>query len=169
METWRFKKGGEIVARQRRVPLRDRFDAMIDKRSDGCWLWTGSLESHGYGKVRVGGKKVGVHRLNWELLRGPIPAGLVLRHTCDRRHCVNPDHLIPGTHDENMADMLLRQRQRGAVGDRNSHAKLTSAQIPLIRAAHRRGRTCTSLAKALDVSAVQISKIVRGVAWSEVA
>ncbi len=71
----------------------------------GCWHWTGAL-SQGYGQVRLGSRKVAVHRLAWELFVGPIPPGLVIDHMChnedtscaggapcQHRRCFNPGHL----------------------------------------------------------------------------
>ena len=42
---------------------------------------------------------------------GEITDGLVVRHTCDNRICVNPEHLEVGTHQDNMDDMVRRNRQ----------------------------------------------------------
>ncbi|UGO47583.1 HNH endonuclease [Morganella phage vB_MmoP_Lilpapawes] len=39
---------------------------------------------------------------------GDIPAGMVVRHTCDNKRCVNPNHLLLGTRKENTHDMLER-------------------------------------------------------------
>lgn len=64
-------------------------------KTDTCWLWTASLDTHGYGHVSYGGKLRLAHRLLYELLKGPIPDGCVLDHICRTRHCVNPDHLRP--------------------------------------------------------------------------
>jgi hypothetical protein len=44
---------------------------------------------------------VSPHRFAYELLVGPIPAGLVLDHLCRNRLCVNPNHLEPVTNSEN--------------------------------------------------------------------
>lgn len=57
------------------------------------------------------------HRVVYESLVGPIPAGLELDHTCRVRRCVNPDHLEPVTHAENQRrsrrhPMGARDRQR---------------------------------------------------------
>jgi hypothetical protein len=57
-----------------------------------CWLWLAAA-SHGYGRVRMDGRTMAAHRVIWELLVGPIPAGLILHHRCDHKLCVNPDHL----------------------------------------------------------------------------
>jgi hypothetical protein len=62
----------------------------------GCWLWTASKTSWGYGQLSGSpetSKTLLAHRLSYEIHKGPIPAGLELDHLCRVRHCVNPDHL----------------------------------------------------------------------------
>ncbi len=77
--------------------------SLADRRSLGrCWVWTGATAGGGYGYVRWEGRAQRVHRVVYELLTGPIPAGLVLDHLCRRPSCVRPDHLEPVTHQENM-------------------------------------------------------------------
>lgn len=76
----------------------------------GCWLWDGATYANGYGWIKAFGKVVSVHRFSYELHNGPIPDGLHILHSCDVRHCVNPDHLRPGTHQENMAEAAERGR-----------------------------------------------------------
>lgn len=63
-----------------------------------CWLWTKTIQSEGYGVLRVDGKLEYVHRLTYELLKTSIPEGLELDHICRIRRCCNPDHLEPVTH-----------------------------------------------------------------------
>ena len=70
------------------------------KLQDGCWLWMGSTTWSGYGQVSVLGKTTSTHRLAYELHKGPVPAGLVLTHSCGARSCMNPDHLEPVTVSE---------------------------------------------------------------------
>jgi hypothetical protein len=65
-----------------------------------CWLWTGSLDRHGYGKVGAHGEGL-AHRLSYVLNVGPIPEGLTLDHLCRNPRCVNPAHLEPVTGREN--------------------------------------------------------------------
>lgn len=77
----------------------------------GCLEWTGSVNASGYGRVYVDGKLVYTHRYAYEQAKGEIPAGSVIRHTCDNRRCCNPDHLIVGTPAENYADMRERGRE----------------------------------------------------------
>lgn len=64
----------------------------------GCWLWSGYLASNGYGRFH----RRAAHRLVYEAVSGPIPAGLDLDHLCRVRQCVNPEHLEPVTRSENL-------------------------------------------------------------------
>lgn len=86
----------------------ERFWSKVDTDGPGgCWLWTGALNADGYGSFQVESRRsIGVHRYAYELLVGPIPAGLELDHVkaqgCRHRHCVNPAHLEPVTHEENV-------------------------------------------------------------------
>lgn len=79
----------------------------------GCWIWMAGLMPNGYGSACVNGKSVNAHRAMFSAKNGPIPKGLVVRHTCDVRECVNPDHLILGTQKDNIRDMHDRGRYAG--------------------------------------------------------
>lgn len=73
------------------------------RQVDGpCWIWTGSYSSPGYGQAWDGSRTRPAHSLIYELLVGPIPDGMELDHLCRVRACVNPDHIEPVTHAENM-------------------------------------------------------------------
>lgn len=55
-----------------------------------------------------------VHKVVWEVHFGPVPKGLVVRHSCDNPPCCNPDHLLIGTQQDNVNDMIERGRYRGS-------------------------------------------------------
>lgn len=86
----------------------ERFWAKVNV-TDECWLWTAQINQNGYGMFSVKGLPVRAHRFAYELLVGPIPDGMVVRHACDVPSCVNPSHLLVGTQADNLRDM----RQRG--------------------------------------------------------
>lgn len=108
-----------------------RLWARIDKHGpNGCWLWTGAT-TYGYGVIGWTGRKTKrTHRLAYELLVGPIPAGLELDHTCHNadltcaggvtcihRRCANPAHLEPVTGRTN----VLRGQAPTAINKRKTH------------------------------------------------
>lgn len=103
--------------------------------------------SHGYPYMRVDGKLSTVVRHLWEDRHGPIPDGMVLRHRCDNRACINLDHVLLGTHADNVRDRVARER---------SHRKLGVADILAIRRSDDR---IVDLALWLGVSRRTISKI----------
>lgn len=91
------------------VPLRPldeqellRFESKIH-RTESCWLWIGSMDGAGYGRFSFEGSASRLaHRIAYTHWHGPIPDGLSLDHLCRVRNCVNPDHLEPVTHAENI-------------------------------------------------------------------
>lgn len=97
------------------VSLEDRFWDRVSIGGPGCWEWEGSLTRWGYGQLgfRRKDKKtmLRAHRLMWLILRGDIPPGLCVCHTCDNRKCVRPSHLWLGTVGDNNRDTALKGRQ----------------------------------------------------------
>lgn len=86
--------------------------------NSGCWLWLGGHSPRGYGMFYVNGKNRAVHRVSFELYVGPIPDGLELDHKCRNPACLNPAHLEPVTHIENM-----RRGQPGIITGAKQRAK----------------------------------------------
>lgn len=108
----RHQSHGDVPILPRKTVASRLWDK-VDK-TDTCWLWTGYTTPDGYGVMageREGDRNrtSGVHRVSYELLVGPIPAGLEIDHLCQVRNCVNPDHLEPVTRDENARRAGVRQ------------------------------------------------------------
>lgn len=131
-----------IHGHQSRRPAVDRFWEKVDQNAPGgCWLWTDFL-ARGYGRISIGGRMVRAHRFAYELLVGPVPEGLEIDHLCRVRHCVNPAHLEPVTHAEN----LRRSDSISAVyarRDRCASGHEFTAENTYVRAGgHRDCRAC---------------------------
>jgi hypothetical protein len=82
------------AARVIRGSLGERLARGFDRDDSGCWLWSGAT-TNGYGVIQEGGRQQRAHRVMYEQLVAPIPEGDDLHHTCGKRRCVNPEHLIP--------------------------------------------------------------------------
>jgi hypothetical protein len=82
-----------------------------------CWMWTASKNPNGYGQISENNKCVLVHKLVFERLRGPVPAGKELDHLCRRPACCSPAHLEAVTHKVNQ----LRGFSPFAVNARKTH------------------------------------------------
>jgi hypothetical protein len=67
----------------------------------GCWEWNPVCAS-GYGMYRKGSALMVAHRFVYDKLIGKIPEGKELDHLCRNRRCVNPNHVEPVTHRENL-------------------------------------------------------------------
>lgn len=75
---------------------------ILPNRITGCWEWTGARDLRGYGNVRLGRRVRKAHCVVYEVLYGPIAAGLECDHLCRVPWCVNPAHVELVDHAENV-------------------------------------------------------------------
>lgn len=140
--------------------LRRLIAEKTEETQDGCWRWTGSDNGVGYGKLYLL-----VHRVAWMLAHDEPLDGRVLRHACDNPSCHNPDHLLAGTQQENMADCIARGRgnRRALRGDAHPATRISEDDAERIRERYRAGGVLQrELAEEFGVAQSHISKIVRG-------
>ena len=148
--------------------------AVADEET-GCWNWQGTVGQRGYGSIytTIGprGKKttahLRAHRVAYSLWNGPLRDGECVLHTCNNPRCVNPDHLIQGTQQENMAH---RRNSRGEYYTGDRHNRLTKESLEalrdLIRAAVSQGTShglATLLAEEFSIGVPAIRYHVRNV------
>jgi len=101
--------------------IKARFIGKVDKTSEtGCWNWIAGRSGMKYGRFHMKGKSMMAHRASYILFVGPIADDLLALHSCDNHVCVQPLHLKPGTHEQNMqeaADRGLMQAPNRILSD----------------------------------------------------
>jgi len=121
------------------------------------------IRSDGYAQLFIENKLTLAHRFVYEQCFEEIPEGLVVRHTCDNRACINPEHLELGTHIDNMGDMVLRGRSMR--GQNHTNASLTEEDVLNIRASEL---TQKELGQKYGVNFSTIGKIKRREKWKHI-
>jgi len=102
-------------------------------------------------------------------------------HRCNRSICCEPTHLYADDHAGNMRYLSEQGRrpsgdrngsrlhpERLARGERQGLARLTSAQVRAMRAAHAAGETFTAIARRLAVARSTVTRAITGASWAHV-
>jgi len=110
-------------------------------------------------------KKYYYHRQAYIKAYGEIPAGMCVRHLCHNPYCANVEHLVLGTHQDNMNDMVEAGRQSKGVNVHTS--KLTNSIVKEIQIAKGK-QPATTLAKKYKVHRTTIYRIWRKEAWRHI-
>lgn len=139
-----------------------------DTTASGCWEFRSGAMKSGHCRIRMNGKHVLVHRLSYETWVGPIPEGQLIRHKCDNPPCMNPDHLEPGTHQDNRDDVMARGNPTFKRGSDHYASKVDEDQVRAIRAGYTSGNSLVSLSLEYGLSTSAIKKIADRRSWKHV-
>lgn len=174
------------------------FWSQVDIRAnDECWRWTGGLfvERGNYGRAYIRREGFRAHRIAFFVHYRIDPQGFEVCHRCDNPPCCNPHHLFKGTQADNMADCKKKGRfptgdqhwtaiypekvshgpEHGQLikdnvprGEKRKLAKLKDADIPEIIRLVKEGAVQHAVAKTYGVTDTVISRICRGIAYTNV-
>lgn len=124
-----------------------------------CWPWLSTVSPNGHAMKTVAGKSTPAARWMWAQLFGPIPAGMVIYHTCGDQTCINPHHLRMGS----QADAC-----RNGPGSDRTPVTLTPSDVRELRSIPADDRTpnrARALADQLGVTVGTVRSIWRGSHW----
>jgi len=137
---------------------------VVEGGATECWPWLGTVKKNGYGQLWFNGKPDRAHRVSYQINKGPIPDGMLIRHTCDNKVCVNPNHLLTGTPLDNARDAI--ERNLYPRGETQGRAKLTLVQVEEIRRNWRnRTESQRSMSDRFGVSTSCIQFVATGNSW----
>lgn len=131
--------------------LKQRLMSKIFITENGCWQWTGAIFKKKYGnyaQIRMGrrgfSKNTKAHRVSYELFVGTVPDGLELDHLCHNTLCINPAHLEPVTHAENMK----RRKDSGLEYCKHGHKYTNETTYIRLDNGRRECKICRKLRRA---------------------
>ena len=150
----RFVRGHNMLSKTRIIT---NDDYVLENRgySSSCWIsrWKPS-DPRGYTRVRSANRRIGIHVLMWIQVNGPVPEGLFIDHLCREPSCINPAHLEPVSHTENV--------RRGKV------PKLTPEKVRTIRFLRGLGYRQEEIARRVQSTRGTVSNVLRGVHWNDI-
>lgn len=132
--------------------------------TNGCWIWEGTKLDNGYGQISIEGKRFSPHRLAWQFVNGEIPEGMFICHSCDVRSCINPEHLFLGSSDDNINDMI--SKNRNVKHESHGMARLTWSDVKAIRSRYQSDST-SEIAKDFNLEFGHVLRIGNNSAWHD--
>ena len=164
--------------------FKDKFLSLIHiNNSTGCHEWTGWRDAEGYGSICINRERFRAHRIAFSLSSEDDIRGMCILHKCDNPGCVNFEHLVLGTHKDNMADKKSKGRQSGgdthyartspeklARGASAGGAKLKDDDVKKIRVLRNdNGLTLREIGAMFGVSLSTIHLIASRKTWDHIA
>lgn len=149
--------------------LLDEFEENFDK-SDGCWKWKYSTNKDGYASFSINGKVYLAHRISYLIYKGFFDEKLEIRHICNIPCCVNPNHLLFGTHQDNMNDMVKSKTRINKMCGSDNHKTLLDEEgvLEIRRLYSTTNITQKELADKFYTSVQSIDRIVNRRTWKHI-
>lgn len=141
--------------------LKDKFLSWIKKDKNGCWILKRGADKNGYTRITFNWRRMGGHRLAYEIFIGPLEKGKLVCHRCDVPSCVNPKHLFLGTYSDNLVDCVRKGRHPGS--------KLNIKKVMEIKNKIKKGEeSLRSIARFYGIAHNGIQEIRDGKRWAHV-
>jgi hypothetical protein len=159
MNVTRLSRGRLYTSRARPITWQEESEPRYPGLTP-CWNCTSHRpNSDGYPHCGRRGRPITIYLYVYEECFGFLPEGQVVRHKCDNRTCINPEHLVDGTPYDNIHDAISRGRNQH--GHKHWRAKLSTEQVSEVRALLTTGLSQAAVGLKFGVSQTCIGKIGR--------
>lgn len=142
--------------------LSDKKDYFENSNSINCWIWNAFRDRDGYGVFR----KFRAHRVSYYFKHKHIDDCLLIGHVCNNPNCVNPNHLIQITNQENMNYMV--ESGRSASGEKHARSNLNEIIIQEILLNIFNNVPKSYILSHYKISESQLFHILNGDSWEKV-
>ena len=152
------------------APLIDRFLRRVNKQGKivseelgNCWEWLGAKYGEGYGqlKLHIWSEKL-THRWSYKHFKKENISDKLVRHKCDNRSCVNPEHLELGDSIDNVRDMLKRNKNNPCG------RKFNKEQIDEIKKIRDEGKMYKEIATLYNCNRRTIERLCLNKTYTEI-
>lgn len=152
--------------------VKRKIESKCNKKSDSefpteHWMYPKASDEAIYPTRGFLGKMYDLHKLVYLLWKTTsIPDGLVVRHKCPEKCCVNPDHLELGTQRQNMDD---KNRDGTQSRGENHHSAKIDDNTALAIKRSRGEETQVMRAKRFKVSLSVVRNIDNNLSWKHIS
>lgn len=178
-EGWSDKQIEDFILNRLKKPYisckddQDIIKAVYDntvENHEGCWIWQGPVNHSGYPGINYNGQRLSkVHRHVYRIINKDLPEGLLVRHRCHNKRCLNPLHLDVGTHKDNAKDAIDNQHSMLYMqdGSDNHQANMSEAQVYEARILFRTENYSTAeIGRMFGVSRKNVANSINGTYYS---
>lgn len=134
----------------------------IRGENDQHWPWSGYQNKYGYGEITIKGIHHLAHRVSYLYFNHLKKIDKLILHKpeCNTSWCINPNHLYPGTQQDNINNQIQLGTFTGfqQSGENHYAAKFSDQDINDIRE-KRKYTSCRKLAEEYNTSHQTISDI----------
>lgn len=135
-----------------------------------CRLWPGKPDAYGYGRVKINGQTIKIHRLAYKIQHMLDDRQMpdVVCHSCDVRMCIEETHLFPGTAADNRADCV--DKRRHSHGESHPRTQLRDDDVREIRRLAREEPILTQamIGELFGITQPVSGKIINRRLWTHV-
>ena len=144
-----------------RIKMDDNHKDIIYKITEsGCYeVISHCKDTYGYTCIKMNGIRHNIHRWLYQKETGINIEGLDIRHKCDNPLCINLEHLEHGTRQDNVNDMIKRNRQ---------YSILSKKEVLKIVDMFKKEYSRKNIAKHFNVSCSTIDDILTGITWTHI-